>query len=228
MAAKKKDAKPSKKKTVKKKATKRKAVKTKTIALQVERTLVGMEREISDAFQEIQCKSRTKVIRFILRLSANGGNQTQAALHAGFGNAKNVENMTDERKMFNAAAEATRLLKNPKIKKAYMLLCEDNDASEIVTERATREKIISILYGRSLHPLESSNAVRLNLELIAKLKGYMKEEDTGKTEGGTGGFTVLLPDMPDKNAEEKRKLQQQGYFEGEIIEGEVVESKGGE
>lgn len=226
MAAKKKDAKPSKKKAVKKKAAtkKRATAKKKTVTFEGERTVRALYHEILGAFREIRSKNRSMVIKFLLALSENGGNQTQAALDAGYGGEEDGRSEKDRRHM--ASVEAARLLGNVRIKKAHLLLCESNDITEIVNKVTNKERIVALLVDHALANFYTSpTAFKGDMELVAKLKGYMAEEDAGNAGGDLVGITVRLPRLSQRNQAEFSKLQEQGHFEGEIIEGEVVESK---
>lgn len=208
--------------------------KKKTAKVKIERTARGLYREILDAFQEIKCKNRNMVIKFLLGLSENG-NQTKAALAAGFGNARNNKNITEEQMFTNAAVEANRLLKNPKIKKAYDLLCEQNDMAEIVSKITGKEQVVSLLVEHALFHYETKPAVfKNNLELAAKLKGYFTDADPNDVIDHLRKIVVQVPRNPERNISELKKLQDEGFFAeevpmkcvNEVIEGEIVEDEG--
>jgi len=197
----------------------------------VEKAGRSLWSEILSAMQDVNCKNRSKVIKFIIILAQNGGNQAQAALKAGLGNVNEREGVTPQEEFHIAATQADRLMKNVKVKKAYSLLCQSNDLAEMVRLMTSKDQLVVLLMEHAMLHFNSPNGVlKSNFELIAKLRGYFTESDPDEAENILRNIRVKLPRTHHRNLAELEKLQAQGIFEdrtiGNIVDGEIVEDGG--
>lgn len=194
----------------------------------VEKAGRSLWAEILRATEDINCKNRSKVVKFLIILAQNGGNKAQAALKAGLGNVNEREGVTSQEEFHVAATQADRLMKNVKVKKAYKLLCNSNDLAEIVRMMGNKDQLVVLLMEQAMLHFNIPNGVlKSNFELIAKLRGYFTESDPDEADRMIRNIRVILPRTSRRNLVELQKLQAQGHFEGRtlgnIVDGEIVE-----
>lgn len=183
----------------------------------------GICRDIQMGFQEIQGKNRSKIIRFLIELSTNGGNQTKAAIEAGLGNPNNRD-ISQEKIEKCAATAATSLLKKPEVKKVYDLINHHNDLNEIVKLMARKDTLIALLFEHAMYYIKSDKPTfRTTIELIAKLQGMTGEEPIDAKDA-LQCIKVVLPEQSKLCKDELLSLQKEGFFDLDdgIVEGEIV------
>ncbi len=179
--------------------------------------------KILKAFGKIKSKQRGKIIKFLVNMILTGGNQTQSALEAGFGNMRGTAENDEKKRFQNAAAEATRLLKIPQVKEAYGLLQEDSYIDDVLRLMVRKDNLIKLLFDHALfHFYSDKNTFKSDIELIARLSGYFDNEDPRLANKELKGINVRVPTVPQRNANELRRLQELGLLE-EIIDGEIIE-----
>lgn len=143
--------------------------------------LLPVIHDLVEASRQLDNYDKEKACKFIANLVANGGNKTQAARAAGYGEAKdkNGKKRSEEARNNVAGVRANELLRNHKILELYEKLREQKFISTVLKGLLTKEHIVYLnfkMYEMYKNDDKKSNLAMSALQEIAKLEGYYAPE----------------------------------------------------
>ena len=114
--------------------------------------------EMINAVMATDSLNKVRVCNFILNLVNNGGNQTQAAREAGYGQAitKDGKKQTEQERNNVAGVEACRLLRLPKIREVYEKIFNSRMAANAFAKSFTREDAIAVFWRAGLKQINEN------------------------------------------------------------------------
>lgn len=124
--------------------------------------------EMVEEVISIDRPNKEKICNFVVNLVLNGGNQTQAALDAGYSKE-------------SARQEASRLLTNDNIRSIYERMLSHRFISQIFRKTLSKEHLVNLCYQiaqRNFYSEKTQSVAVKAIEQICKIMGYYEPIET--------------------------------------------------